>query len=325
MKILVVGLGVIGTSYGYLFQKAGHEVQHLLREDSPKRSLTSLSVQVLDGRQDKQGRAFKDTYQIKPCNQKDYDFIFVSVAKGQVGDVIDDLDRLAITGSLILACGIWQTRAELDQDLGNHDYILGYPVAGGNLIENCLTFCLFDHFMLESEEKSKLSNYQQLVQVFDDCQIKLEVPDDMLEWIWLHMAINAGVIAVVASSARTGEGKAIAENLMDSRKLLAQAVRCIRETLTMAEAKGVNLKNYGKEIWIYRMPICLSSRLMKRLFAKNLLSRKIMTLHSNLPDLLFICQKFFDLGKEKEIPAPNFNQAYLTFWDKLKYLENEEL
>lgn len=50
-----------------------------------------------------------------------------------------------------------------------------------------------------------------------------------------------------------------------------------------------------------------------------------MTLHSNLPDLLFICQKFFDLGKEKEIPAPNFNQAYLTFWDKLKYLENEEL
>ena len=30
MSILVVGLGVIGTTYGYLFQKAGHHVEHLV-------------------------------------------------------------------------------------------------------------------------------------------------------------------------------------------------------------------------------------------------------------------------------------------------------
>lgn len=92
MKILVVGLGVIGTSYGYLFQKAGHEVEHLLREDSPKRSLASLSVDCLDGRLDKQGQALKDTYQIKLSSQKDYDFIFVSVAKGQLEDVLKSLN-----------------------------------------------------------------------------------------------------------------------------------------------------------------------------------------------------------------------------------------
>ena len=28
MNVLVVGLGVIGTTYGYLFQKAGHHVEH---------------------------------------------------------------------------------------------------------------------------------------------------------------------------------------------------------------------------------------------------------------------------------------------------------
>jgi len=32
----IKGLGVIGTTYGYLFQKAGHTVEHYLRPGSPK-------------------------------------------------------------------------------------------------------------------------------------------------------------------------------------------------------------------------------------------------------------------------------------------------
>ena len=31
MNILIIGLGVIGTTYGYLFQKAGHIDEHYLR------------------------------------------------------------------------------------------------------------------------------------------------------------------------------------------------------------------------------------------------------------------------------------------------------
>ena len=50
MNILVVGLGVIGTTYGHLFQKAGHNVEHLLRQNSSKANVKSLRVDVLDGR-----------------------------------------------------------------------------------------------------------------------------------------------------------------------------------------------------------------------------------------------------------------------------------
>ena len=32
MNILVIGLGVIGTTYGTVFKKAGHNVEHYLRE-----------------------------------------------------------------------------------------------------------------------------------------------------------------------------------------------------------------------------------------------------------------------------------------------------
>ena len=32
MKIAVLGLGVIGTTYAYALQKAGHETFHIVRE-----------------------------------------------------------------------------------------------------------------------------------------------------------------------------------------------------------------------------------------------------------------------------------------------------
>ena len=61
MKILVVGLGVIGTTYAYLFEKAGHEVEHFIREDSDKNSIEMLEVDLLDGRTDKYGNQVRDT------------------------------------------------------------------------------------------------------------------------------------------------------------------------------------------------------------------------------------------------------------------------
>ena len=34
MKILVIGIGVIGSIYGYVFSKAGHTVTHYLNVSS---------------------------------------------------------------------------------------------------------------------------------------------------------------------------------------------------------------------------------------------------------------------------------------------------
>ena len=56
MSILVVGLGVIGTTYGYLFQKAGHRVEHLVRKSSARAAVSSLEVEILDGRTDPKAR-----------------------------------------------------------------------------------------------------------------------------------------------------------------------------------------------------------------------------------------------------------------------------
>lgn len=306
MKILVIGLGTIGSIYGYVFQKAGHEVEHYLRKDSPKAAVKQLQVDLLDGRADKDGIQSCDVYQVKHCSSKTYDFIFVSVPSGGLTSVIDSLAADGISGTLILACGIWEDRAYVDKLVKEYSYILGYPVAGGNIRDNRLTCCLFDHFMLERKEKAAISNYEKLARLFADCQIQLEQPYDMLEWIWLHMGINAGVISVMGKSGDVKDTAAAAKQLMDSRQYLKEAVNTIRETSQIVASRGVNLKHYKNEILAYKLPTVISAPLMKRMFAKKVLTRKIMTLHGNTQDLMFVCKCLYDSGKKNQIAAPNF-------------------
>ena len=74
VDILVIGLGVIGTIYAYLFSKEGHNVEHLIRETSKNYSINSLDVELLDGRSDSKGIEMTDTYTVNKSSKNDYDF-----------------------------------------------------------------------------------------------------------------------------------------------------------------------------------------------------------------------------------------------------------
>ena len=310
MKILVIGIGVIGSIYGYVFSKAGHTVTHYLRKDSKKNNIHTLNVHILDGRGHKKGLSYTDSYSIEHATEKEYDFIFIAVPSGKLASVIEELNREHITGTLLIACGIWEDKNYLEKLLGNRPYVLGYPVAGGNLEGETLNACLFDHFMLESKAKTTIDNYDDLVKLFSDCHIALEHPYDMLEWIWLHLAINAGVISVASTTMENYSNNAqtteAAEKLMQSAKLLKQAVKSVRETVKIVASRGVVLKHYNNELLPYKLPTFLSAPLMKRMFANNILTQKIMTLHNNLPDLLYVCKCVYEEGKKKGIEAPLF-------------------
>ncbi|MDO5564975.1 MAG: 2-dehydropantoate 2-reductase N-terminal domain-containing protein, partial [Eubacteriales bacterium] len=89
MDILIVGLGVIGSTYGYLFQKAGHCTEHFIRKDSLKKSVKELQVELFDGRTKTTGEWTKGVYYVHHiCKKRKYDFIFVSVPAGGITDVM---------------------------------------------------------------------------------------------------------------------------------------------------------------------------------------------------------------------------------------------
>ena len=307
MKICIVGLGVIGTTYGYVFQKAGHQVEHLLREEKKSKAPTSLNISLLDGRYNKKGEERRDQYKVNLAKPNtEYDFIILSVASGKIKDAIETLSRNYIRGSLILFCNFWNSREEMNEIAGAYPYIIGFPTAGGRLLQNNLDCVLFDHIMLESEEKAGISNYKALTALLEYTDLKTEIPYDMVEWIWLHMAINAGVTSSAAREGKIDHPMQLALNLMKDAHALSITVKVIRETIQVVKARGVDLSFYKNELLPYRIPATFAGILMKRMFKTNELTQRIMTLHSDVGDMLYGCKCVYETGKLKHLELPVF-------------------
>jgi 2-dehydropantoate 2-reductase len=196
--------------------------------------------------------------------------------------------------------------------MGCRKYILGYPVAGGKMdLKNGILDCvIFDRFMLEREAKTNVENYNNILKVFEKSAIKAEYPYDMLEWIWIHMALNAGVISTAAKYGNINDPTGAARTLMESTKALKETILSIREAMNIIKTRGVKLKNYRNELLSYYMPSNIAAILMKKMFKTNELSRKIMELHSNKNDLFYVCSNVYNTGKQNNVSSVNLYNNY---------------
>ncbi|MBX4269626.1 ketopantoate reductase family protein [Clostridium estertheticum] len=321
MKIMILGLGVIGTTYGYVFQKSGHLVEHFVRKSKRDNVAKIFNIKMLDGRYKNTGENRKDTYKVTLSQpNSNYDFILISVSMGKLEGAVKTLNENHISGTIILFNGTWEERTSIDKVMGDHKYILGYPVAGGSLKDSLLDCVLFDHIMIESENKANIDNYLTLSQLLISADIKAEVPFDMVEWIWLHMAINAGVIT---TASKYGDVSAIAQsarNIMNSASDLSEAVITIREAVKVVKARGVKLNHYNNELMAYKIPSKLAGIIMRHMFKTNELTRRIMELHSNMDDLIYVCKSVCDSGKELGVKTPFLSVKYEQYILKLRLI-----
>lgn len=321
MKIMILGLGVIGTTYAYVFQKSGFETAHLIREHNRKKCPDKISVKLLDGRKSKQGEDIEDTYTVAMARQDEsYDLIVVSVSGGRLKEAVDTLNQNRIGGTILVLNGVREERKDLDEIMNGRKYILGYPVAGGQIdMEKArLDSVLFGHMMIERKDKAGIDRYDDIISLLNQSGIKAECPHDMLEWIWLHMAINAGVITTAASLGDIKDSVAAARRLMSRAPALREAILTIRECVKVVEARNVDLKNYRNELIPYKIPSLLAGLIMKRMFRTNRLTRQIMELHANKDDLLYVCGSVYEIGKKMNISTPCFDINYKALLNALE-------
>ena len=141
-----------------------------------------------------------DTYEVHVAEaDSKYDFIFLSVRHGFV-KAVETLRKNNIKGTLVFFCNFWDTRkrSKSGQEITTIFWHFRQRVVICR--EDHLDGVLFDHLMLEGEQKAHISNYSDLTALLSSADLKWEVPHDMVEWIWIHMAINAGVTSTFARS-----------------------------------------------------------------------------------------------------------------------------
>ena len=93
---------------------------------------------------------------------------------------------------------------------------------------------------------------------------------------------------------------------MKDAHALSITVKAIRETIQVVKARGVDLSFYKDELLPYRIPSTFAGILMKRMFKTNELTRRIMTLHSDVGDMLYGCKCVYETGKLKHLELPIF-------------------
>lgn len=302
MNILIFGTGVIGCTYGYVFKQMGAKVSHFIRTEKQHRHPQTINISLLDGREKKIKRK-NDLYVIEQTSDYLFDLILLSVPNYQLKESIEDLTRSEIEGPILLFCNIWEDKEHIEYMMKGRNYMLGFPVAGGGFKNNHseLNCVLFQLVYLEKKKNTNIPNYELITDFFNSCGFSIETPYDMLQWIWIHIAINMGLLNIIIKNGGIEDGEVAVKKVMESSKELKRVIKEIRTCMKIVRKRGVKLKYFIDKMVLFNLPTIFSAPIMKKIFKNNILTREIMLLHNNKNDLLYQHQKLMETGKKFNI------------------------
>lgn len=65
----------------------------------------------------------------KLTENEEFDFILISVASGKLKDAMATILERNLKGTVILFCNFWNERTDVEQIVGDYEYITAFPTA----------------------------------------------------------------------------------------------------------------------------------------------------------------------------------------------------
>jgi 2-dehydropantoate 2-reductase len=251
MKILIVGRGVVGTIYGWALSQAGVDVTHVVRKEVPDTdTLDLLDLRPGYPKNTRAAYAPKTVGQIAPSDG--FDLVIVATKHYQAADAVRQYLPGAPGATFLLFTANWDGTEEIDRLLPRSSILWGYaaasggPDAQGTLIATVAPSVRFG--VLEGSDPEK---FKSVTELFQRAGFALDIKANIVEWLWVHHAINAGGIGICLWAG------GIAESTR-SLKTLRLGVLAIREALDVVAARGVDLKSYPDAKSVLNVPVWLA-------------------------------------------------------------------
>ncbi|MBW7920397.1 MAG: ketopantoate reductase family protein [Anaerolineales bacterium] len=301
MKILMFGAGVINTLYGYALAEAGNDVTHYVRPGKKKMLEGGINLKFLDGRASppKQATAQYGAKIVESLSSDDrYELVIVSVRHYQLDSVLPVLKDKIGNADILIFNGNWDGFGNLDQFFPRSQYLLGFPVAGGGYSGTTLDGALLDEIRLGELDGKSTPRLEHVANVFRDADIKVDVQSDMQRWLWVHFAINSGIIGAAFKAGS-------AQKLLNSIPLLRTGILAGREALEVCRARGVNVDSFEDAKSFY-LPVWIAAAGVWYMMKSNLPARKIMETHTAVDELQAIYRDVLKSGEALGVPMPHF-------------------
>jgi 2-dehydropantoate 2-reductase len=252
MRVLIIGRGVVGTIYGWALSKAGIDVTHVVRKEGlPATAI--LDLLDLRAGYPKHTRATYTPKTVGRISRSDgFDLVIVATKHYQAAQAIRQYLPDAPGATILLFTANWDGTEDIDRILPRSSALWGYAKATGGVDARGVVVATVDPAvrlgMLEGSDPDK---FKAVTELFQAAGFTLDVKANIIEWLWVHHAINAGGIGVCLWAGGIAEATR-------SLRTLRVGVWAVREALGVVAARGVNPESYPEARSVLRTPTWLA-------------------------------------------------------------------
>jgi 2-dehydropantoate 2-reductase len=307
MRILIVGAGVIGTIYRWVFSEGGHDVSHFVRPGKSARFFAGIPIDMLDNRKGHK-KQFVGRYGLKVTEtlapSDDFDLVIVPTKPYQLEEALRQ--TVANTGSAdyLLLTQNWHGTANIDAILPRSRYLYGDAKAGGTFRDSTLIAAIFPSIDLGRVDGKQGDCLKKAATLFEGVGMKPILHENILHYIWVQYAINAGLWPALVRAGGL-------EALLRDRRTGDLSLFAVKECLEVVARRGVDLKKYpdarmyANTSFIARQIAGLMLRLLFR-FNKSVQRGSAHALADPL-EIKTSCYDLLNTGRELGVDMPIMN------------------
>jgi 2-dehydropantoate 2-reductase len=251
MKTLVVGTGIIGTTWGWALSNAGLDVTHLVRPGNKDRYKNGVTLDLLDGRK---GHKKKNVvkYDLKCVEtisaSNPYDLIIVSVSFNKIDAVLDQLVPLSGDAFFLIFGANWFGVEPIEKRLPGERYLLGFPRGGGTQQDGTHYSVAMDSSVFLGEvDGERTEKLQRMESLFAQADFNADIPDNILHLLWTSHAIAIGFGVGIA---QTGDLNVFLRH----RTALIHAYNATREIFELCRLRGADPYKALSLSALYKLP-----------------------------------------------------------------------
>jgi len=303
MKILVVGAGIIGDIFGWVFTEAGHEVVHLVRPGRAAQFANGIRIDMYDKRKGHK-KDFVGLYAIRVTETVSladgFELVIAPTKHYRLAETLKQIVPLTGDADYLLLTQNWAGTRDIDALLPPPRYVYGDAKAGGAFEEDVLvaTISSLDIGQVGGKRDEVLG---KVVALCESTDLPVAVHDQILHYLWVQYAVTGGLWPALV---RAGSFQEVLRN----RHLGKQALRAVRECLEVVARRGVDLKKYPEaRMYLRTSPVAIgiATLAIKLMFRFNKVVRR-SSLHA-LNDLEEVQVFYYDLlntGQDLGVAMP---------------------
>lgn len=310
MKILIIGVGVIGVTYAWQLQKAGYSLTHLVRKHKLQQYKSQgIQIRCLDLRK-AGGTTVEESYHpnfVDDFSANDgYEYILVSVNSDQLADLLPTLAAKSGNATLVFLQNMRLGDDELiRQHLDGARYVIAYPFkAGGGRAGNVIDTVIFGmslaNTVLGEVDGKTTARVKTLHQMLQKAGMNPKIIPDIIPYIRTHYVWAACCVAAYI--------KAEDYERFSQDDVIKESYLAMREGWQICARQGIHPRKVAPTKYYY-LPFFLLIPVTKWLYRQKGMREMFEGHVRHSPDEMK--DMYFTLlaqGKRYEVPMPVYQE-----------------